>query len=459
MPFDTLRFIHAAGVLLDHAPHDVGTVSVDVRSGLLDATLTSFERIIAACVEHEVDFLLLTGNTFDEQDRSLRARVALREGFDCLNDAGIPVFVVPGPTDPASAWQSVSGLTENVTLFVPDVDEPTAIMRNGHVVATLQTCPTRSGTPHVSDHDPSEPMGRSRIAPFRIGIIPPFSTGIPVPPDTAVSSWLNLHAVDYLAVPRPFQRLWIARPDRVAHCPGPATSLTRADVGPLGCSLVTVEGRNSVSRDHITTSPVRRECLKLAMPPEMTWDELIQAMQESIDTRLARGISVGEILLLDWQFNGSGVLYDSLASPETVDELFELFAVDSSISTDRFVSQRLTLRAAGPGNETSSDHYSESSDTHWESSSLTATGSEHTPSLAASFRDQLNSESAIVRAVLERWKSLPGAAATTWLERLDALASRVDQPAVAERISQLAAEWFATPAAPDQEDSAFDNAA
>ena len=65
MAFEALRFIHAAGVLADHQVRDIGPCDDDVRSKLIDATLLSFERIVEACVENEVDFLLLVGDTFD----------------------------------------------------------------------------------------------------------------------------------------------------------------------------------------------------------------------------------------------------------------------------------------------------------------------------------------------------------------------------------------------------------
>ena len=74
MAFEALRFIHAAGVLADHQVRDTAPCDAEVRSKLIEATLLSFERIIEACVDHEVDFLLLTGDTFDESDRSLLSR-------------------------------------------------------------------------------------------------------------------------------------------------------------------------------------------------------------------------------------------------------------------------------------------------------------------------------------------------------------------------------------------------
>jgi DNA repair protein SbcD/Mre11 len=431
MAIEALRFIHAAGVLVDHQVRDTGPCDDDVRSKLIDATLLSFERIVEACVDHEVDFLLLTGDTFDESDRSLRARVAIREGFECLEEAGIDVFVVPGPRDSQDAWASFKALPDNVSLFVPEVDEPTAIMRNGNVLATLQACLGRS-TDSAAEQDESSSMGQSRIGPFRIGIIAPFASSGAVPDTSVVETWLSTHRVDYLAVPLPFARTTVTRMQQIAHGPGPATSMTRADCGPAGCSLVTVEARASIATETIVTSPLRRETINITIGETANWDQLMSAMRGYVESLPA--LDRASVLILNWVLTGGGELYESLHDAVAEGELFELLEADSSLADGQHMIHSLTLKpepttASSPdsGDEMRADESEEDADRN---------------PLLTSFLGRVDRDHSMASSVVRRLKAGSDNESHPWLNRLDALAGRVSQNAVADRSRGFGSEWF-----------------
>lgn len=434
MAFEALKFIHAAGVLADHQVRDTGPCGNEVRSKLIDATLLSFERIVEACVDNEVDFLLLTGDTFDEADRSLRARVALREGFTCLEEVGIDVFVVSGPRDSQDAWASFKDLPDNVSLFVPEVDEPTAIMRNGNVLATLQACLGRSSDNAVQ-HDESSSMGQSRIGPFRIGIIPPFASSGATPDESIIETWLSTHRVDYLAVPLPFARTTVTRMEQIAHCPGPATSMTRTDCGPAGCSLVTVEARSSIATETIVTSPVRRETINITIGETATWDQLMSAMRGYVES--LPSLERASVLILNWVLTGSGSLHESLQNEDAEEELFELLEADSSLADGQHMLHSLTLRPepASATREQSDD----ATGTGWDDES---SESKDGNPLLTSFLGRIDREHSIAGRVVRRLEANDEETSGPWLNRLEALAGRVSQTAVADRSRGYGAEWF-----------------
>ena len=81
MPFEPLRFLHAANLRLDHAIGESIKLPAKVIPVVQKATLTAFDHLIAAAIEQQVDFVLLAGNTFIERERSLAARLALASGF------------------------------------------------------------------------------------------------------------------------------------------------------------------------------------------------------------------------------------------------------------------------------------------------------------------------------------------------------------------------------------------
>ncbi len=138
MPYETLRFLHAARALVDHPLRETGPVGLDLRGLVRGATTNAFHKVIGECIEHDVDFLLLTGDALDQSDFSIKARVELRDGFEQLDDAGIQVFVVPGPHDPLPVWDDFPDMPSNVTVFRPETDDPVAVLRDGAVIASIR---------------------------------------------------------------------------------------------------------------------------------------------------------------------------------------------------------------------------------------------------------------------------------------------------------------------------------
>ena len=62
----------------------------------------------------------------------------MRDGFERLDDAGIQVFVVPGPSDPLAVWDDFPDMPSNVTVFRPESDDPVAVLRDGAVIASIR---------------------------------------------------------------------------------------------------------------------------------------------------------------------------------------------------------------------------------------------------------------------------------------------------------------------------------
>jgi hypothetical protein len=171
MAFEPQKFIHAANIRLD-VPVSVQTTEKftdELRFAFEDATLHAFDEVINACVQRDVDFLLLSGNVFIEADRSLRARLALLKGFRRLQEANIHVFVLPGDADPAEAWRAIPELPENVTVCYSSSPEPMELYLNDQLATTV------SASMWLGEADDFGiqvlATGGEGVQPFRIGII------------------------------------------------------------------------------------------------------------------------------------------------------------------------------------------------------------------------------------------------------------------------------------------------
>src|SRR5690606_1944349 len=69
------------------------------------------------------DFVLIAGDIYDGEDRSLRAQMKFHEGMEKLNEAGIPVFISHGNHDHLAGRWTRFELPPNVHVFRNHVEE------------------------------------------------------------------------------------------------------------------------------------------------------------------------------------------------------------------------------------------------------------------------------------------------------------------------------------------------
>ncbi len=271
------RFVHATSLRLDQPLRDIGEVTPDVRRLAEDATLIALERIFDACVDHQVEFLLLTGNCFDRSGLSLRAQSALEDGFEQLDNHGIEVFVVPGETDPAAAWNVGLRLPANVTTFFGDHCDPVAVVREGQVIATI--APLGESDTTSDDHRGS----------FRIGLLPAgthadWQSQLRTLVDGASISEILLQQrpaarpLNYLALGSGESRLSLKLAKGWAHDPGSPQSLEPGGQGPQGCSLVEVDARMELHIQLLPAAIIGWEQLDVPFDSHDNWDQLAQRM-------------------------------------------------------------------------------------------------------------------------------------------------------------------------------------
>lgn len=335
MPYETMRFIHAARVSVDQPLSDTGAIAPNLRGLTRDATTQAFRNLVAACLEHDVDFLLLTGDTLEQTDYSIKARVELRRGFEQLEDAGIQVFLVPGKSDLISVWDEFPELPGNVTVFRPDTDDPVAVLRDGSVIASIRALSWRQSwfawddeEPHAdrtqrrakeADHaesllEKADPRTDSRIdesddpeldgsqsladdetAParheshreirrvhspaelrpnhFAIAIV---RDGVDRPSDDPQA--------DYLAVVGGRERTTSKGTDWLMHFPGGTQGRSPEESGLHGCSLVDLDSDGVIRCRFLPTAPVRWENFELDIDADTTFQQLVQRAQAACRT-------------------------------------------------------------------------------------------------------------------------------------------------------------------------------
>ena len=116
-----IRFIHTADLHLDSPFKGMTGMPADRLNSLRDSTFAAFNKLIEHAVKTRPDFILIAGDIYDGEDRSLRTQMKFREGMIKLDAAGIPVFISHGNHDHLSGRWTRFELPSNVHVFDENV--------------------------------------------------------------------------------------------------------------------------------------------------------------------------------------------------------------------------------------------------------------------------------------------------------------------------------------------------
>jgi len=99
-----IKFIHTADLHLDTPFKGLSLWNDDLASKLKEATFNSFRKIIDLCIQEKADFMIIAGDIFDSENKSLAAQLKFVDELKRLSNKGIPVYFVCGNHDPLSSW-------------------------------------------------------------------------------------------------------------------------------------------------------------------------------------------------------------------------------------------------------------------------------------------------------------------------------------------------------------------
>jgi exonuclease SbcD len=330
MAFAPLRFLHAADARLDQAIAETPKLPPRLASVVQDATRAAFDRFIALAIEHEVDFVLLAGNTFVEADESLAARLSLLDGFEQLDKSHIPALVLPGALDPLEAWRRIPDLPDNVTLLESGPRGIVPIKRDDKVMARVGSelfMPIRKKSRKLRDELRS---ASQRAVPFKIAalsssgdadeLLRDWSPDLQSSPESSQKAHDAdsnvegrsglLVSADYVALGGGSARRTLARRRGIAHDAGPLQGRNADQSGPRGCTLVTVESDGTVRCDFLPTASVRWERFRLEVPDPFNLAELAAGCRENLASM--RVETCENAWIIQWILRGNKNAIDEL---------------------------------------------------------------------------------------------------------------------------------------------------
>jgi exonuclease SbcD len=415
MAMKPLRLLHAANLRLDCPLQQFGTWSDEIRDLMESATLLAFDRLVSLAIERDVDALLITGNTFDSFVASLAAEVALRSGFERLNERDIPVFVTPGPLDPIAAWNDLPSLPENVTILANPDEPPIDLTDRGRVIATIVPVTADSTVdPHELDNILASRSGQGTERSFVIGMALPMNEPLPANAAARYSAldWLACASGDNFAAHLPLT-------DGTENPQDGPQGLSINEAGPRGATLLEVDSQRRVKQSLIPLSPIRWEQITQSLDRVSSRDDLLERMLSAVE-RLST--PPGELMrIIHWKLDRTTGETRGWEMESAIQELAAALTELTDQSNGlRYIHQIQPLEP-----------------------DLSLIEPAHRE-LLTEYLLALDRRSPVEHAAMEKWLSDARLNEVLKTNRWEMWADSVDPETVAERAQQLGWQWFAT---------------
>jgi len=118
MSSEIVRFVHTADFHLEVPLFGVAYLPTELRSLFRSAAQQAARRVFDVAIEEKVDFVILAGDIIQPSSSGVAAAARLREQFERLDEAGIPIYWLSGRVDEKGRWPKSVLLPENVHRFV-----------------------------------------------------------------------------------------------------------------------------------------------------------------------------------------------------------------------------------------------------------------------------------------------------------------------------------------------------
>ncbi|WP_239256083.1 metallophosphoesterase family protein [Listeria ilorinensis] len=248
-----LRFIHMADLHLDSPFAGLKKIPERLFAEIKEASNRSLARGVDAAIREAVDFVLIAGDIYDKEDLSIRAQVVFYQEMKRLEQADIPVYLIHGNHDFYAEGQDRLQLPENVTVFPPHV-KTVLFQRANRPTASIY------GFSYDRRHIPEKRIQeyqRTGEADFHIGLL----HGSEITQSEAHDVYapfsvneLKSKRFDYWALGHIHKRMTLDL-EPMIHYPGNMQGRSRKELGPKGCTFVTLDEGGSTAT-FIPTSPL-----------------------------------------------------------------------------------------------------------------------------------------------------------------------------------------------------------
>lgn len=318
-----VRFIHTADLHLDTPFRGLTSWNQELAGKLKDSTFHSFHKIIDLCIKENVDFLIISGDIFDSQNKSLAAQLKFVSELRRLSDKGIATYFNCGNHDPLISWIGTIQLPEHVYRFDDTQTGCFTYYKNKEPLADI----------HGISYS-SNAVRKNLAADFKLSDHPsPFSfavlhgtVGAPGPHANyapfKIKDVIN-KGFDYWALGHIHKKQVVRDSQPAIVYPGNPQGRDFGETGIKGCYLVEIDKEKHPSIDFIPTQFIRFEEVYINLSGEQDIGKLPDKINKSIHN--IQNYNEKDSYILRVNLSGRTTLHNKIVRHEEREQLIDYF--------------------------------------------------------------------------------------------------------------------------------------
>ncbi|MEA3322313.1 MAG: DNA repair exonuclease [Bacillota bacterium] len=335
-----IRFLHAADLHLDSPFKGLSHLPQQIFDQIRKSTFQSLTNLMNAAIHHHVDFVLLAGDLFDLEQRSLIAQATLRKELLRLNEAGIQVYIIHGNHDYLTDDHTLFKYPDNVHIFTGEVERKT-YLKDKEELACIYGFSYKQR--HLTENMTSYYEKEDKTIPFHIGMLHGNFSGREEHDPYAPFTLRDLldKEFHYWALGHIHKREILHYHPPIVY-PGNIQGRHKKEQGDKGCYLVDLLEDGIPELTYIETSAIQWEELEIPINQLQSVDQLMEKTKQAVDAIRLEG--KGKLLRLT--YTGNGNLHGFLQEESNQEELQLLLNEGEENNTSFVYIYTLRVRTA-----------------------------------------------------------------------------------------------------------------
>lgn len=289
-----VRFIHAADLHLDSPYIGLKELSSHIAEQVKESTFQSLENIIKEAIDHQVDFVLFSGDIYDLEDRSIKAQIKFRQQMERLKEYNITVYLIHGNHDFIANKSDHITLPSNVKVFSAAVETVYIETERGEKVAVSGFSYDKRWSDRRMIHDYPERIEQCH---YHIGLLHGYEEGQQSDHGKyAPFSLPELYSkqYDYWALGHIHKKQMLSSNPPVYYS-GNTQGRHKNETGDKGCLLVELS-QTSHQVDFLSTAPIIWDSLKVDVSMDQSLNSIYEKLKQSIDAMEQRNTLLNLII-------------------------------------------------------------------------------------------------------------------------------------------------------------------
>lgn len=273
------RFIHTADIHLDSPLRSLAMRDPEIAEMIGNATRQAFMATVQHCLDEQVDALMIAGDLYDGDLRSMKTAVFFGIQMRRLTEAGIRVFVIRGNHDAESVITKHLSLPDGVHLFTGRAE----------IIRIEDKDVAVHGISFAQPHAPESLLPKFK-PPLpdctNIGLLHTSLAGTQGHDTYSPCSLADLtaHGFDYWGLGHIHKRQVHAETPCAVVMPGIPQGRDIGEAGPKSVTLATIGDDSSITLEECSTSIVQFERVTVDVSDLAAWSDVLVALEAALGT-------------------------------------------------------------------------------------------------------------------------------------------------------------------------------